>query len=766
MPRKLPLWLTDFPPGEPAHGVLLRIAELNGLSTTDALEMIGGEPTWIFATRTTNAILREVGEEFSDVVQQSTPRFEGRRYIHVNGERLSNKLHWVRRTIRRRCPRCLVDSPHHRVWWDATAITACPIHAVELEDKCLVAGCECKMGWTSGRITKCEYGHDLTVLCRAVPVSELSAEAYIAGRLGLPGYDPVPFLDGAYLDDAIELMDKVGRVAIGGNRITMPTLLSLGVSSRVARLKGFEILSLGEIGFENLLASIAQNNIDGSAGRSLTPRYGWLYQWLCHGPRSSLHNRLLALLAHHAKGHVPTKALDDPFTTIRRAANQLDISSSRLRRILTALGLVRADHRQGLFLGVQREHVETIGSMLHGSTSLEEAARRIGENTHVLTQLIKCGILPTAIRAGTKGHAAPILKIAEVDELIERLIDGVPLVTALPEGLMSLQRVGRATPMQYTEIIRLILAGKLKPAARLAGAPPISGLAFHYNEARAAYLSDTRTALTSNEAAREIGLNSKGFRALVKGNYIKGESRVESKRRFVAISRVELDRFKAKYATATEFAQILGTDASQAGRRLMQLGLQPAISRDKCRKLFFYREDIDALLSRLTTIPTSNEIRGSFWLGLHNECQRLKSPLRIHARHGRTTRIDFASGITNVRLAILFSYVTSKIRVGFIIKNGAQRALRIFLESQIETISRDVGTRFELMPRNKNQEPLILADCPHGKLFDQTTWPEIYNWVLEVFPKLLQAVKIRLEGFRYRREPVASIIAKRGLRAA
>ena len=75
-----------------------------------------------------------------------------------------------------------------------------------------------------GLLTKCEAGHDLTVFCHAAPASELFAEAYIAGRLGLPGYDPVPFLDGAYLDDAIELMDKVGRAAIGGNCITMPTI--------------------------------------------------------------------------------------------------------------------------------------------------------------------------------------------------------------------------------------------------------------------------------------------------------------------------------------------------------------------------------------------------------------------------------------------------------------------------------------------------------------------------------------------------------------
>jgi Domain of unknown function (DUF4268) len=461
-----------------------------------------------------------------------------------------------------------------------------------------------------------------------------------------------------------------------------------------------------------------------------------------------------------------TKASDDPFLPIARAAKQLNISLSRLRRILRALGLVRADRRQGISLGIQREHVERIRSILHDGASLKEAATRIGENPEALYRLIRCGILPTAFRAGTEGHAAHILKEADVDELIDRLTDGVPQVAAPPGSLMSLRGIVRTTKMEHAEIIRLILAGKLKPAARLAGAPPISGLYFHFNEVYAAYLSETRTALTSEAAASEIKLHSEEFRKLLQGNYIKGESRVESKRRFVAISRVELDRFKAKYAAAPEFAQILGTKATRASTRLVQLGLQPAIARDKCRKLFFYREDVEALLSRLTTIPTSNEIRGSFWLGLHNTCERIKSPLRIHARHGRTTRIQFASGVTHVRLVIMFSYGAANIRVGFLIKNGAQPALRIFLKNEIDSISRDVGTRFKPMPRSRNQESLILAGCPRGKLFDQATWPEIYDWVLEVFPKLLQAVKMRLKVFRYRREPVARMIAKGGLRAA
>ena len=67
----------------------------------------------------------------------------------------------------------------------------------------------------------------------------------------------------------------------------------------------------------------------------------------------------------------------------------------------------------------------------------------------------------------------------------------------------------------------------------------ISGLYFHCNEAHAAYLSETRTALTSEAAASEIGIHhgdsAHWFRAITSKR-----SRVASKCRVVAISRVEL----------------------------------------------------------------------------------------------------------------------------------------------------------------------------------------------------------------------------------
>jgi hypothetical protein len=105
------------------------------------------------------------------------------------------------------------------------------------------------------------------------------------------------------------------------------------------------------------------------------------------------------------------------------------------------------------------------------------------EKQEILIRLVKSGVLATAFRARTEGHATHILKKADVDELIDRLSDGVPQVGVVPRSLMSLRRIS-ATSMQQPEIIRLVLAGKLSPAARLAGAPPLSGLYFHYDDPR------------------------------------------------------------------------------------------------------------------------------------------------------------------------------------------------------------------------------------------------------------------------------------------
>jgi hypothetical protein len=513
-------------------------------------------------------------------------------------------------------------------------------------------------------------------------------------------------------------------------------------------LKGFEILKRGEIGFEEVVSSITRNNMGHSISRSLTPRYGWLNHRLRKGPRSWIHNRLLELMVHHAKGHVPTPAPDDPFVAICYAAKQLEIHPMRLRRILKALGLIRAERRQGALLGIRREHVEKVRSILQEGTSLKEAAIRIGESQRALIRLMQGGLLPTAFRAGTEGHNAHILKKADVDELLARLNQGVPHVTVPPNDSMPLASVVRATRIPHVEIISLVLATRLRPAARLVGAPPVSGLYFHEGEVRAAYLAGTRTAFTFEEAAKEIGVNSKGFGDLLRGEYIKREIRVTT-RGLAVISRLELDRFKSKYAAASEFAEILATSATRAYTRLVQLGLQPAIKRDKCRKLFFYRKDVEALLSRSTTIPTNEEVRASFWLGLYNECQRVKSPLCIPARHGGPRRIEFASGIPNVSLAISFSFTRSTIRVGLCFRRGTRQALRLFLKSHVHRISRDIGIQSTPSPlprKTKSPNQLILADCPRGRLFDRATWPEIYDWVLEIFPKILDAMQSRLKN--------------------
>src|SRR5260370_32779535 len=109
----------------------------------------------------------------------------------------------------------------------------------------------------------------------------------------------------------------------------------------------------------------------------------------------------------------------------------------------------------------------------------KEAGIRLGESQRALIRLMEGGLLPTAFRAGTEGLNAHILKKADIDELIAHLNQGVPQVTVPPSDSMSLASVVRATCIPHVEIISLVLATRLRPAAILVGAPPISGLYFH-----------------------------------------------------------------------------------------------------------------------------------------------------------------------------------------------------------------------------------------------------------------------------------------------
>jgi hypothetical protein len=58
------------------------------------------------------------------------------------------------------CPECLTESPHHRAIWDFAAISACPVHRVELTAAC--DACGDSLGWHGNNLAKCRCGRQLS----------------------------------------------------------------------------------------------------------------------------------------------------------------------------------------------------------------------------------------------------------------------------------------------------------------------------------------------------------------------------------------------------------------------------------------------------------------------------------------------------------------------------------------------------------------------------------------------------------------------------
>jgi hypothetical protein len=749
MSRKFPFWLTDVEPGEPAHGALLRIAALNGFSVTDAITTLGGDAAKLYSAKTTECILREIGPALSATVQLSTPSYSGRKHIYVNNERLFQVRHWHLST-RRRCPKCLADLPYHRIWWDCKALTTCPIHAIELEDRCAFEGCGCKITWTSGGLLICRNGHDLRFGSRPAPISEITCDAYIAGRLGFPDKRSVSFLDSSPLDEVIELIEGVGLAAIGGYRSRKPTIQSLGVPYRTVMLRGFQVLCDGELSFKILLDQIAQV----SSSRTFASRYGWLYQSIRSRPDSNLRTDLLSQFNSHARGHIPTAATDDPFLTAKQAAQELNVSSRRVQRILTAKGFLSAPRGNSRFLGIKREHVSVAHDLLTSGHSLKDTARHLRERRQILGQLISAGLLPTALRSGTARCGSHIIERSEVDALVDRLTQGVQEISSVAPGSTVLRKLVPATNMKYSEILRLVLEGKLKPEGRLAGAAPLSGLVFNIKRTQAAYIADTRTALTQEAAAKELGIKFEELCSLIRGKHIEGEWRVESKRRYFAIAQSEIDRFKSEYATASEFAQDLQTSETRAWLRLIQLGLKPKISVNKRNRLFFSRVEVETRLAHFAKIPSSSDVRRQFWLGLSKTLN--DSSLRMpdwFLNSSNNCNLEFSSGVTDVTVGIFLDGKTGQVRVGLRVKPRATREFGSFIAMQVGKVSEECGVKLRIESSGTGRGRKFLGECPCGSLFDQAAWKSIYAWLRKAFLKLLPSFRNLLKDRRYLPRP-------------
>lgn len=123
------------------------------------------------------------------------------------------------RHVRRVCPQCLAEAPHHRVIWDMRFVRSCVEHGVRLLAAC--PACGKMLDWRTPSVSGCgcQAAPDLSTV-RTAPVHEeqLAGTRFLQAML-LGVEQPVPeFLVSLELNEVFSLLSKFGYLQDGGFR--------------------------------------------------------------------------------------------------------------------------------------------------------------------------------------------------------------------------------------------------------------------------------------------------------------------------------------------------------------------------------------------------------------------------------------------------------------------------------------------------------------------------------------------------------------------
>lgn len=272
----MPLWVVPEQ-DEPAHGILIRLAERNGFQSmhhiSNLLGVTARELQYGIGVEKIAAAVR------SDTlpILDSTFRDVGGSLM-IRGERI-NGNHAVKQSSRRLCPRCVEKSAYHRFWFDLAFISTCPAHGTTLISDC---SCGRKLSWTDVHIAKCRNctDGDVTRMLTSAPPPDLAeVDQWALGRLGVGNAVSAPSLDTMPLKAALHVIERIGILDARGYRNTWMDIGDLDVSAADLRSRGFQAIKEGRL--RAVLDKVYAGYLASERRRppTINNAYGWLAEW-------------------------------------------------------------------------------------------------------------------------------------------------------------------------------------------------------------------------------------------------------------------------------------------------------------------------------------------------------------------------------------------------------------------------------------------------------------------------------------------------------
>lgn len=213
LPTALPLRVRAMP-GESLNGLMLRLAERNGVA--DPADLVRGSLRWYPTLALTEAELARFSALSglpAEAVRATYPRFPPRASWRDRAPAtfMGQELRGTDlTTVRRVCPACLAEGTCHRAAWTVVALAGCPLHG-----RALVQACACgrALEWSAPSLScrRCGAGLDGLPLDGWAPFG-LEVAAWVELRLAGRHFG-IALLDVLRMCDVLELLRWIGTLA-------------------------------------------------------------------------------------------------------------------------------------------------------------------------------------------------------------------------------------------------------------------------------------------------------------------------------------------------------------------------------------------------------------------------------------------------------------------------------------------------------------------------------------------------------------------------
>lgn len=610
---------------ESIHGYVLRVAAANGYD----------QPAWLLALTETSAsfaikptdlaplarLMDVPAEDLEAKCYWPVGMTRTRRYRNFRGATVPDLM--INRLRPRVCPQCLSEEGYVRALWDLAPVACCPIHGVQLVDRC--GNCGALIKRNRMKVSECHRCQSslLEIPVIAAPKNAVALTAMIARKAGFE-LTPPQGLEGGPTDlEKLDLGVFLRVIAFLGSskkgtrqgeglwllaRLTIPEMVE--ITSNAA-----QVLENWPQNYFVVLDEIRNRSETRASGAGLEREFGGFYLALANSLRRQGAKFLWDAFEEYVAtqwdgGFVsakntrirPSRRKSERYVTRAQAARRLGTRPERIDRLVGA-GLLRGTRRRQLkrtLLLVETDSIEEFRNSRGNHISLKNVCARLGLSKTAVLKLVRKRLL-SPIRPH-KG-ATTVYEAKNVDELLNAVLKPSVAIQPIKGRHVPMARAMRRLTLvglDAGDLVQAILSGRLPVAGRDESQTGLAQCLFRPADVTSLVQDRSEKPndiLTIPEAAITLGLKQQCMYDLVKAGLLE-TSLVRVRNRVVrTVSKDTVDRFKRTYIRGSDLAVRERTSPKEVVKRFRERGVMPVTGPciDGRRQYFFLRKAVEAL---------------------------------------------------------------------------------------------------------------------------------------------------------------------------